>query len=127
MAVGGVDCVVTFLTDPVAIGIVLGLVIGKLIGIFSAAWFMDRFILATKHDNYTWLDLGGLTMVAGIGFTVSQLVAELSIGVGSPHNEHAKVCVVTAWRSPQCSAAPCCPCAKPNTRSCVCRTWRSTS
>lgn len=37
----------------------------------------------------------GLAMVAGIGFTVSLLVAELSFGLGSPHDEHAKVGILT--------------------------------
>ena len=95
VAVGGWDGVVRSLSDPVAIGIVLGLVFGKLIGIFGAAWLMDRFTPATKDDDYTWLDLGGLAMVAGIGFTVSLLVAELSFGIGSPHNDHAKVGILT--------------------------------
>ncbi|WP_269149912.1 Na+/H+ antiporter NhaA [Kocuria rosea] len=83
------------LTDPVATGIVLGLVIGKLIGIFDAAWLMDRFTPATKVDDYTWLDLGGLAMVAGIGFTVSLLVAELSFVIGNPHNDDARVGIFT--------------------------------
>ena len=95
VAVGGWDGVVRSLSDPVAIGIVLGLVFGKLIGIFGSAWLMDRFTPATKDDDYTWLDLGGLAMVAGIGFTVSLLVAELSFGIGSPHNDHAKVGILT--------------------------------
>ncbi|GAB2614760.1 Na+/H+ antiporter NhaA [Kocuria himachalensis] len=95
VAVGGLDGVMTSLTDPVAIGIVLGLVFGKMIGIFSSAWLMDRFTPAAKDEDYTWLDLGGLAVVAGIGFTVSLLVAELSFGVGSPHNEHAKVGILT--------------------------------
>jgi NhaA family Na+:H+ antiporter len=66
-----------------------------MIGIFSSAWLMDRFTPAAKDEDYTWLDLGGLAVVAGIGFTVSLLVAELSFGVGSPHNEHAKVGILT--------------------------------
>ena len=92
---GGANGVVESLTDPVAIGIVLGLVVGKLVGIFGAAWLMDRFTPATKDDDYTWLDLGGLAMVAGIGFTVSLHVAELSFGTGSPHNDHTKVGILT--------------------------------
>lgn len=95
MAVDGLDGVMTSLTDPVAIGILLGLVFGKMICIFSSAWFMDQFTPAAKDEDYTWLDLGGLAVVAGIGFTVSLLVAELSFGVGSPHNEHAKVGILT--------------------------------
>ena len=50
VAVGGLDGVLASLSDPVAIGIVAGLVLGKLIGIFSAAWLMDRFTPAAKDD-----------------------------------------------------------------------------
>lgn len=71
------------------------LVRGKLIGISGAAWLKDRFTSATIDDVHTWLDLGGLAMVAGIGFTVALLVAELSFGIGKPHNELAKVGVLT--------------------------------
>ncbi|WP_372490410.1 Na+/H+ antiporter NhaA [Kocuria flava] len=95
VAVGGLEGIAESLTDPVAIGIVLGLVLGKTIGIFSASWLMDRFTPAAKDDDYSWFDLGSLSLVAGIGFTVSLLVAELSFGIGSPHNEHAKVGILT--------------------------------
>ena len=71
------------------------LVRGKLIGISGAAWLKDRFTSATIDDVHTWLDLGGLAMVAGIGFTVALLVAELSFGIDNPHNEHAKVGILT--------------------------------
>ncbi len=56
---------------------------------------MDRFTPAMKDDDYTWLDLSNLAMVAGIGFTVALLVAELCIGIDNPHNEHAKVSFLT--------------------------------
>lgn len=91
VAVGGVDGIRSAAMDPVALGIVAGLLIGKPVGIFGAAWLMDRFSPAEKDKDYTWLDMFGMTIVAGIGFTVSLLVAELSFGVGSPHNDHAKV------------------------------------
>ncbi|GGG43297.1 Na(+)/H(+) antiporter NhaA [Kocuria dechangensis] len=95
VAVGGWDGVMGSLSDPVAIGIILGLIFGKTVGIFGSSYLMDRFTPATKDQDYSWLDLGGLSMVAGIGFTVSLLVAELSFGTGSPHNDHAKVGILT--------------------------------
>ena len=91
VAVGGWDGITAAATDSVALGIVAGLLLGKPIGIFGAAWLMDRFTSAEKDRDYTWFDMLGMTVVAGIGFTVSLLVAELSFGEGSPHSDHAKV------------------------------------
>lgn len=91
VAIGGVEGIRSAATDTVAVGIVLGLVFGKMIGVFSSAWLMDRFTPASKDRDYQWIDMAGLAIVAGIGFTVSLLVAELSFGIGSPHNDHAKV------------------------------------
>ena len=91
VAAGGLSGIKDAAMDPVALGIVAGLVLGKPIGIFGAAWLMDRFTSAEKDKDYTWLDMLGMTFVAGIGFTVSLLVAELSFGEGSPHSDHAKV------------------------------------
>ena len=91
VAVGGWDGIRSAAADSVALGITAGLVLGKPIGIFGASWLMDRFTAAEKDKDYTWLDMFGMTFVAGIGFTVSLLVAELSFGIGSPHNDHAKV------------------------------------
>ncbi|NKE09423.1 MULTISPECIES: Na+/H+ antiporter NhaA [Kocuria] len=79
VAVGGWAGFTESLTDPVAIGI------------FSSAWLMNRFTPARKDADYEWIDLIGLSIVAGIGFTVSLLVADLSFGLGSPHDNHAKV------------------------------------
>ena len=49
-----------------AVGIVLGLVFGKMIGVFSSAWLMDRFTPASKDRDYQWIDMAGLAMVAGL-------------------------------------------------------------
>ncbi|MCZ4152112.1 sodium:proton antiporter, partial [Escherichia coli] len=43
-----------------------------------------------------WVDLLGVSLLAGIGFTVSLLVAELSFGLGDPANDHAKVAILAA-------------------------------
>lgn len=94
VAVGGWTGFTESFKDPVAIGIVLGLVLGKSLGIFSAAWVVDKFTPASKDADYGWVDLFGLAAVAGIGFTVSLLVADLSFGLGSAHDDHAKVGVL---------------------------------
>jgi NhaA family Na+:H+ antiporter len=65
-------------TDPVAIGVVLGLVVGKPLGILLGAWSVARFTRAELDDELGWRDIAGLAMLGGVGFTVSLLVADLS-------------------------------------------------
>jgi len=64
--------------DPVAIGVVAGLVVGKPVGILLGAWTAARFTPATLDDAIGWRDVVGLAMLGGVGFTVSLLVADLS-------------------------------------------------
>ncbi|WP_426735267.1 Na+/H+ antiporter NhaA [Glutamicibacter sp. 2E12] len=82
------------LTDPVFWGIVLGLVLGKPIGIMGSTWVLTRFTKASLDKDARWGDLLGVTLLAGIGFTVSLLVSELSFGLESAHYEHAKVAIL---------------------------------
>ncbi|GGL45550.1 Na+/H+ antiporter NhaA [Phycicoccus endophyticus] len=78
-------------TDPVAVGVVLGLVVGKLVGVLGSTWVMARFTNAELHDDLTWSDVAGLSVLTGVGFTVSLLVGELAFGVGSDREEHVKL------------------------------------
>jgi Na+:H+ antiporter, NhaA family len=64
--------------NPVVVGIVLGLVIGKPVGVFGGAWLMTRFTRAELNDAISYRDVIGVAVLAGIGFTVSLLVADLS-------------------------------------------------
>jgi NhaA family Na+:H+ antiporter len=64
--------------DPVAGGVVLGLVVGKPVGILGGAWSVARFTRAELDDEVGWRDLVGLAVLGGVGFTVSLLVADLS-------------------------------------------------
>ena len=53
--------------------------------------------MRTKLDpSYRWIDLIGVGLLAGIGFTVSLLVAELSFTAGSAEHDYAKVAVLVA-------------------------------
>ena len=51
------------------------LVIGKPLGIFSAAWIAVRLRIATKPPEYSWRQLCGAGALAGIGFTMSLFIA----------------------------------------------------
>ncbi|MEJ7834182.1 MAG: Na+/H+ antiporter NhaA [Nocardioides sp.] len=71
---GGADLV----RDPVVLGVVLGLVVGKPIGVFGGAWILTRFTRAELNDDISYRDVVGVAVLAGIGFTVSLLVSDLS-------------------------------------------------
>jgi len=96
VAVGGWDGMVAALTDPVVIGIILALVLGKPAGILGTTWILTKATRARLDNSLKWVDISGVSVLAGIGFTVSLLVAELSFGHGSLHDDHAKVGILTA-------------------------------
>lgn len=64
--------------SPLAIGIILGLVVGKTVGIPAGAWIATRQRLGGLPLSVGWPQLFAASAVAGIGFTVSLLIAELS-------------------------------------------------
>ena len=66
------------LSDPLLIGIVVGLVLGKLLGVFGGAWLTARFTRAELDPSLRWVDMVGLSLVSGVGFTVSLLIADLA-------------------------------------------------
>jgi len=64
--------------DPIAIGVMAGLVLGKPIGISLTTWLLTRFTRAELDPAVKWRELIGVAALAGVGFTVALLVAELS-------------------------------------------------
>ncbi|SBT42457.1 Na+/H+ antiporter NhaA [Micromonospora narathiwatensis] len=82
------------LTDPVVLGVVAGLVLGKTIGVFGSTFLLARFTRAELDEDITWADLFGLALLAGIGFTVSLLIGELAFGAGSPEDDRVKAAVL---------------------------------
>ncbi|MCD2193308.1 Na+/H+ antiporter NhaA [Actinomycetospora endophytica] len=82
--------------DPVTVGVVVGLVAGKAIGVTGATAIVRRVTRARLDESLTGLDVLGLSLLAGIGFTVSLLVGELAFGGGTPADDHVKVGVVVA-------------------------------
>nr|WP_246214554.1 Na+/H+ antiporter NhaA [Modestobacter muralis] len=95
VTVGGLSGLGTALSDSVAIGIVVGLVAGKTVGIAGATWLVSRFTKAELDPELGWPDVVGLAMLGGMGFTVSLLIGELAFGAGSLRDEHVKVGVLT--------------------------------
>jgi NhaA family Na+:H+ antiporter len=96
VAIGGVGGFTLALADPIMIGIVAALVIGKPVGIVATTWLLAKFTKARFDSSVKWIDLLGIGVLAGIGFTVSLLMSELSFGTGSVANDHAKVGILTA-------------------------------
>ncbi|MBX6342170.1 MAG: Na+/H+ antiporter NhaA, partial [Thermomicrobiaceae bacterium] len=66
------------LTSAVGLGIALGLVVGKQVGITLGAWAMVRVGLAALPEGVTWRHLYGVSWLGGIGFTMSLFIADLA-------------------------------------------------
>lgn len=94
VAVGGPSGLSEALRDPIALGIVTGLVVGKAVGITGSTWVLARFTRADLDDELAWVDVFGMALLGGIGFTVSLLIGELAFGAGSEQNDHVKVGVL---------------------------------
>jgi NhaA family Na+:H+ antiporter len=91
-SVGFVDSI----TTPVAIGVILGLVVGKPIGVLGGAWLTARFTRASLTPELAWRDVGAVGVIAGIGFTVALLISELAYENDPAVLESAKVAVLAA-------------------------------
>ena len=65
-------------THPVSVGITLGLVLGKLIGIAGFVWIAVRFGMATLPHDLNFKHIVGVALMGGIGFTMSIFIAELA-------------------------------------------------
>jgi Na+:H+ antiporter, NhaA family len=94
VTLGGLSGLRTALLDPVAVGVVLGLVVGKTIGIVGASYLLARLTRAELDAELGWFDVLGLALLGGIGFTVSLLISELAFGAGSERDDHVKVAVL---------------------------------
>lgn len=82
-------------SHSVSLGIIIGLVIGKPLGIFSFVYFADRFGLSKKPETISWIDIFGVSMLGGIGFTMSIFIS----GFAFPEEELinlAKLSVIIA-------------------------------
>jgi NhaA family Na+:H+ antiporter len=99
LANAGVDLSRTAIAEAagsaVAIGIALGLLVGKPLGIAAGSFIATRTGLGRLPDDVGWGDLAGMGMTAGIGFTVALFIAELAFPPG-PLLEQAKIAILFA-------------------------------
>ena len=68
------------LISPVALGVCMGLLVGKPAGILLATWVTTRYGWASFPSGVSWPQLAGVGVLAGIGFTMSLFIAELAFG-----------------------------------------------
>ena len=80
--------------DPLVLGIALGLLLGKQIGIFGAIMALVRLRIVDMPAHATTRQLWGLSLLCGIGFTMSLFIAALAFGVGSDHEAAAKLGII---------------------------------
>ncbi len=84
------------LTSPVTLGVMVGLLLGKPLGVIGGAWLMARFTRASLNPDLRWADVVAVGVLAGIGFTVSLLIAELAFEEDAALLTDAKVGILTA-------------------------------
>ncbi len=81
------------LRDAAAVGVVVGLVAGKALGVFGGTWFFARFTRAELDEDLAWADVLGISLLSGVGFTVSLLIGDLAYQ-GSERDGPVKVAVL---------------------------------
>jgi Na+:H+ antiporter, NhaA family len=82
-------------TTPEPLGVIIGLVAGKILGIFAGTYLAARFTRARLNPDLAWADVLALATLAGIGFTVALLIGELAFP-GTAVGEHVKAAVLIA-------------------------------
>jgi len=83
------------LLQPTTLGIALGLVLGKLVGVFGAVWLMVRLGGAARPAGASWAQVMGVAMLCGIGFTMSLFIGGLAFeGQGAEWETRLKLGVL---------------------------------
>ncbi|MBB3192645.1 Na+/H+ antiporter NhaA [Roseateles terrae] len=86
---------VSDLLHPVSLGIALGLLLGKAIGVFGTAWLMIRAGWASKPGGADWMQLFGVCVLCGIGFTMSLFIGGLAFaGLAADFETRVKLGVI---------------------------------
>ncbi len=83
-------------TSPVPLAVMTGLLVGKIIGILGFAWLAILITPACRPRGLGWRDMAAVSMLGGVGFTVSLLIAELSLTDTPEVLDAAKAAVLIA-------------------------------
>ena len=78
------DLKISALFHGVGLAVILGLVVGKFLGVLSFSWLTVKLGWAPMPEGCNWKQLASVSLLAGIGFTVSLFIANLSFGTGDP-------------------------------------------
>ncbi len=90
------DSAAATLGHPVTLGVMLGLILGKFIGIAGVSWIMLKLGLAELPKDTRFTQIAGVSLLAGIGFTMSIFVAQLGFGENETLLLMAKTGILTA-------------------------------
>jgi NhaA family Na+:H+ antiporter len=89
---GGVGLAQLF--QPAGLGCMLGLFLGKQIGVFGSIWLAVRLGVAQRPARTNWAHLYGMSLLCGIGFTMSLFIGLLAFGEAGPMQDQAKMGVL---------------------------------
>ncbi|MEE2031238.1 Na+/H+ antiporter NhaA [Rhodococcus chondri] len=95
VTIGGISGFTATLNDSVAIGIIAGLVVGKVVGITGTSFLTAKFTRASLAEGLRWIDVAAVALLGGIGFTVSLLIGELAYAGDPLRSDHVKIGVLT--------------------------------
>lgn len=90
----GAEALRVVVSDPVGQAVIAGLLLGKVVGIFGFTYVTVRITPAGRPRDLGWRDVAAVSMLGGVGFTVSLLLAELSLD--GPAADTAKAAVLLA-------------------------------
>jgi Na+:H+ antiporter, NhaA family len=99
LANAGVSIVGISLRDtlqPVPLGIITGLFLGKQIGIMASCWIATKLRIATLPESVGWTQLYGVSLLCGIGFTMSLFIASLAFAGSDPFNGLERLAILIA-------------------------------
>ena len=84
------------ISSPISVAIIVALFVGKTVGIFGATYLVTRLTRASLNPALRWSDILAIGLLAGIGFTVSLLITELSYADSQTLLADAKVGILAA-------------------------------
>ena len=81
---------------PLVLGIAAGLFLGKQIGVFGAAWLASKLKIGARPTDATWLQVYGVSLLCGVGFTMSLFIGALAFpgAIDSPEQVEVKIGVL---------------------------------
>jgi len=82
--------------EPVGLGVLLGLVVGKAIGVFGGAFLTARFTRASLAPDLRWSEVFAVAVLGGVGFTVALLISDLAFEGRPELQDQGKAAVLVA-------------------------------